>query len=115
MATSTVTGYENVISLFQEISDAEVRQVLNKAGSDIEKVMKNNIAIDTSTAQRSIKKSVKKTSEGLKLSVRVGERYYINQEYGTSRSDPKNIGRLSKALKGKDEEVLSALRKLVKT
>ena len=114
MATSTVTGFENVIKLFEEISDSDVRKVLNEAGADIENIMKNNIAIDTSTAQKSIKKRVRKTAEGIKLTVRVGERYYINQEYGSSKADPSNIGRLSKALRGKDAEVIKALERLVK-
>ena len=114
MATSTVTGFENVIKLFEEISDSDVRKVLNEAGADIENIMKNNIAIDTSTAQKSIKKRVRKTAEGIKLTVRVGKRYYINQEYGSSTADPSNIGKLSKALRGKDAEVIKALERLVK-
>ena len=76
--------------------------------------MKNNIAIDTSAAQKSIKKRVRKTAEGIKLTVRVGKRYYINQEYGSSTADPSNIGKLSKALRGKDAEVIKALERLVK-
>lgn len=52
MATSTVTGFENVIKLFEEISDSDVRKVLNEAGADIENIMKNNIAIDTAAAQK---------------------------------------------------------------
>ena len=89
MATSTVTGFENVIKLFEEISDSAV-------------------------AQKSIKKRVRKTAEGIKLTVRVGKRYYINQEYGSSTADPSNIGKLSKALRGKDAEVIKALERLVK-
>ena len=46
MATSTVTGFENVIKLFEEISDSDVRKVLNEAGADIENIKKKNIAID---------------------------------------------------------------------
>ena len=44
-----VLEFESV-KLFEEISDSDVRKVLNEAGADIENIMKNNIAIDKTTA-----------------------------------------------------------------
>ena len=112
--SSTVIGFEDARWLFKEINDTEVKKALNEKVYKADNVMKVAIAVDTGATRASIKKSIRKSDQGIKLNIRINKQYYLNQEYGTSRSNPKNVQKVYKATQGMDDEAVRILEGLVK-
>ena len=97
MADLYVHGAEQALKLFEEITEVEVKKVLNKIGDVVVDKMQSDIAVDTSNAQKSVKKHIKKLDGGWGVTVYPSTRYYYYQEVGTKK-DKKNIGRLLGAI-----------------
>ena len=112
--SSTVVGFEDAMGLFKEIDDAEVKKALNEIGNKAVNLMKGAVAVDTGATRASIKKSIRKSDQGIKLNIKINKKYYLNQEYGTSRSNPKNIQKVYKATQSMDDEAIKILEGLVK-
>lgn len=109
----TVAGYESVIKLFDEISDADVRKVLSSIGDKAVSSMSGAVSVKSGATKGSIKKSIRKVESGIKLSVKIKNEYYVNQEYGASTSNPKNVQRVFRALRGIDDTAKKELEELV--
>ena len=112
--SSKVVGFEDAMGLFKEIDDSEVNKALNEIGDKAVTLMKGAVAVATGATRASIKKSSRKSDQGIKLNIRINKQYYLNQEYGTSRSNPKNVQRVYKATQGMDDEAIKILERLVK-
>lgn len=108
-----IDGYKSAIKLFDEISDAEVRNVLSNIGDKAVSSMSSAVAVDTGGAKGSIKKTIRKVEEGIKLSVRIKKEYYMYQEFGASTSNPRNVQRVFRALNGIDDIAIKQLEELV--
>ena len=108
-----IEGYKSAIKLFDEISDAEVRNVLSNIGDKAVSSMSSAVAVDTGATRESIKKTIRKVEEGIKLSVRIKKEYYMYQEYGASTSNPKNVQKVFRALRGIDDIAIKQLEELV--
>ena len=111
--SSTVVGFEDAMGLFKEIDDSEVRNALNEIGNKAVNLMKGAVAVDTGATKASIKKSIRKVDQGMKLTIRINKEYYLNQEFGTSRSNPRNVQRVYSATRGIDDYAISELEGLV--
>lgn len=109
----TVIGFEDAMGLFKEIEDSELRKVLSDIGDKGTSVMKGAVAVDTGATKASIKKSIRKVDQGMKLTIRINKEYYLNQEFGTSRSNPRNVQRVYSATRGIDDYAISELEGLV--
>lgn len=110
----TVEGLDTALELFQEITDEDVKKALNQIGREAKKAMQSASAVDSGDAKRSVKSRLKRWNGGYKLVTRFTEEYYAYQEFDSQKSDPKNIGKVYRALKGLDEKALEILRKLPK-
>ena len=97
MADLYVHGAEQALKLFEEITEVEVKKVLNKIGDVVVDKMQSDIAVDTANAQKSIKKHLKRMDGGWGVAIYPSTRYYYYQEIGTKK-DKKNIGRLLSAI-----------------
>ena len=97
MADLYVHGAEQALKLFEEITEVEVKKVLNKIGDVVVDKMQSDIAVDTANAQKSIKKHLKRMDGGWGVAIYPSTRYYYYQEVGTKK-DKKNIGRLLGAI-----------------
>ena len=97
MADLYVHGAEQALKLFEEITEVEVKKVLNKIGDVVVDKMQSDIAVDTSNAQKSVKKHLKRLDDGWGVTVYPSTRYYYYQEVGT-KYQKKNIGRLLSAI-----------------
>ena len=97
MADLYVHGAEQALKLFEEITEVEVKKVLNKIGDVVVDKMQSDIAVDTANAQKSVKKHLKRMDGGWGVAIYPSTRYYYYQEVGTKK-DKKNIGRLLSAI-----------------
>ena len=97
MADLYVHGAEQALKLFEEITEVEVKKVLNKIGDVVVEKMQSDIAVDTANAQKSVKKHLKRMDGGWGVAIYPSTRYYYYQEIGTKK-DKKNIGRLLSAI-----------------
>ena len=97
MADLYVHGAEQALKLFEEITEVEVKKVLNKIGDVVVDKMQSDIAVDTANAQKSVKKHIKRMDGGWGVAIYPSTRYYYYQEIGTKK-DKKNIGRLLSAI-----------------
>ena len=97
MADLYVHGAEQALKLFEEITEVEVKKVLNKIGDVVVDKMQSDIAVDTTNAQKSIKKHLKRMDGGWGVAIYPSTRYYYYQEVGT-KYQKKNIGRLLGAI-----------------
>lgn len=107
-----IEGLDSALELFEEITDDDIKKALNEIGKNAKKAMQSATAVDSGKAKRSVKSRIKRYHSGLKLVTRFTEEYYAYQEFDSNKSDPKNIGRVYKALKGIDEEAIKILNKL---
>lgn len=107
-----IEGLDTSLDLFQEITDDDVKKALNDIGKEAKKAMQSASAVDSGDAKRSVKSRLKRTNFGYKLVTRFEEEYYAYQEFDTEKSNPKNIGKVYRALKGIDEQALKILEKL---
>ena len=55
MANFSITGDQETLKLFKEVTEVEVKKVLNKIGDVVVDKMQSDIAVDTANAQKSIK------------------------------------------------------------
>ncbi len=113
MSGVTITGIEQTESLFKELTDAQVRNVANKIGDIVVDAMSANIARDTGASQKSIKKQVRKSDGGIKVSISPHTRYYIFDEFGTSKVK-NNIGKLYRAIESSKSECINTAKELAK-
>ena len=97
MADLYVHGAEQALKLFEEITEVEVKKVLNKIGDVVVDKMQSDIAVDTANAQKSVKKHLKRMDGGWGVAIYPSTRYYYYQECGTSRFKG-NVGRLLGAI-----------------
>ena len=97
MADLYVHGAEQALKLFEEITEVEVKKVLNKIGDVVVDKMQSDIAVDTANAQKSVKKHLKRMDGGWGVAIYPSTRYYYYQEVGT-KYQKKNIGRLLGAI-----------------
>ena len=97
MANFSITGDQETLKLFEEVTEVEVKKALNKIGDVVVDKMQADIAVDTANAQKSGKKHIKKLDGGWGVTVYPSTRYYYYQEVGTKK-DKKNIGRLLGAI-----------------
>ena len=112
MSGVTITGIEKTESLFKELTDAQVRKVANEIGDIVVDAMSANIARDTGASQKSIKKQVRKSDGGIKVSISPHTHYYIFDEFGTSKVK-NNIGKLYRAIESSKSECINTARELV--
>lgn len=113
MSGVTINGIEQTESLFKELTDAQVRKVANEIGDIVVDAMSANIAYDTGSSKKSIKKIVRKSDEGIKVSISPHTRYYIYDEFGTSKVK-NNIGKLYRAIEGSKNECIDTAKELAK-
>ena len=113
MSGVTITGIEQTESLFKELTDAQVRNVANKIGDIVVDAMSANIARDTGASQKSIKKQVRKSDGGIKVSISPHTHYYIYDEFGTSKVK-NNIGKLYRDIEGSKNECIDTAKELAK-
>lgn len=112
MAGCTIEGLDSSLELFDEITDEDIRKALNEIGKKAKKAMQSATAVDSGDAKRSVKSRIKRMPFGMKLVTRFTEEYYAYQEFESKKSDPENIGRVYRALKGIDEEAVKILSKI---
>lgn len=113
MSSCHIEGFDSVLKLFEEINDIEVKKALNKIGDNGVRTIQGAMKEDTGESKRSVKKTVRRVDAGIKLTVKVNKDSYKNQEYGSTRSNPANVSKIYKAIKGFDLEALDILKKLV--
>ena len=97
MANFSITGDQETLKLFEEVTEVEAQKVLNKIGDVVVEKMQANIAVDTANAQKSVKKHLKRADGGWGVAIYPSTRYYYYQEVGT-KYQKKNIGRLLGAI-----------------
>lgn len=112
MAGVKIEGLDSCLDLFEEITDDDIKEALNEIGKKAKKAMQEASAVDKGKAKRSVKSRIKRYDGGLKLVTRFTEEYYAYQEFESEKSNPANIGKVYRALKGIDEEALKILRKV---
>lgn len=109
----SVTGIEEAESLLKELNDIQLRKIANQIGDIVVDSMKANIAVKSGASKASIKKKISKCDGGLKVSISPHTRYYIHDEFGTSK-DKKNIGRLFRAIEGSKSQCINTAKELAK-
>lgn len=82
MANFSMTGAQEALKLFEEVTEVEVKKVLNKIGDVVVEKMQSDIAVDTANAQKSIKKHLKRMDGGWGVAIYPSTRYYYYQEVG---------------------------------
>ena len=97
MANFSMTGAQEALKLFEEVTEVEVKKALNKIGDVVVEKMQSDIAVDTANAQKSVKKHLKRMDGGWGVAIYPSTRYYYYQEVGT-KYQKKNIGRLLGAI-----------------
>lgn len=97
MANFSITGDQEALKLFEEVTEVEVKKALNKIGDVVVEKMQADIAVDTANAQKSVKKHLKRMDGGWGVAIYPSTRYYYYQEVGT-KYQKKNIGRLLGAI-----------------
>ena len=97
MANLSITGDQEALKLFEEVTEVEVKKALNKIGDVVVEKMQSDIAVDTANAQKSVKKHLKRMDGGWGVAIYPSTRYYYYQEVGT-KFQKKNIGRLLGAI-----------------
>lgn len=108
----TISGLEQTEKLFKELTDSQLRKVANEIGVIVENAMKANIAIDTGASQKSVKKSIRKCEEGIKVSISPQTEYYIFDEYGTSK-DKSNVGKLYRAIESTKSKCIETAKEVI--
>lgn len=108
----SITGDQECMKLFEEISEVEVKKVLNEIGDTVVNKMKADIAVDTANAQHSIDKHLKRVDGGWGVTIYPSTRYYYYQEVGTSK-DRKNIGRLLGAIVDTQSQCFEIAKKVL--
>ena len=97
MANFSITGDQEALKLFEEVTEVEVKKALNKIGDVVVDKMQADIAVDTANAQKSVKKHIKRMDGGWGVAIYPSTRYYYYQEVNTKK-DKKNIRRLLSAI-----------------
>ena len=97
MANFSITGDQETLKLFKEVTEVEVKKALNKIGDVVVEKMQSDIAVDTANAQKSVKKHLKRMDGGWGVAIYPSTRYYYYQECGTSHFKG-NVGRLLSAI-----------------
>ena len=82
MANFSITGDQETLKLFEEVTEVEVKKALNKIGDVVVEKMQSDIAVDTANAQKSIKKHLKRMDGGWGVAIYPSTRYYYYQEIG---------------------------------
>ena len=82
MANFSMTGAQEALKLFEEVTEVEAKKVLNKIGDVVVEKMQSDIAVDTANAQKSIKKHLKRMEGGWGVAIYPSTRYYYYQEIG---------------------------------
>ena len=82
MANFSITGAQEALKLFEEVTEVEVKKVLNKIGDVVVDKMQSDIAVDTANAQKSVKKHLKRMDGGWGVAIYPSTRYYYYQEIG---------------------------------
>ena len=82
MANFSITGAQEALKLFEEVTEVEVKKVLNKIGDVVVDKMQSDIAVDTANAQKSVKKHLKRVDGGWGVAIYPSTRYYYYQEIG---------------------------------
>ena len=82
MANFSMTGAQEALKLFEEVTEVEVKKALNKIGDVVVEKMKADIAVDTANAQKSVKKHLKRMDGGWGVAIYPSTRYYYYQEIG---------------------------------
>ena len=82
MANFSITGDQEALKLFEEVTEVEVKKALNKIGDVVVEKMQADIAVDTANAQKSIKKHLKRVDGGWGVAIYPSTRYYYYQEIG---------------------------------
>lgn len=111
-ASCKIEGLDSALELFEEITDEDIRNALNEIGGKAKNAMTGASAVDSGKAKRSVKSRIKRWDGGLKLVTRFTEEYYAYQEFESQKSDPANIGRVYRAIKGIDKEAIKILEKI---
>ena len=82
MANFSITGDQETLKLFEEVTEVEVKKALNKIGDVVVEKMQSDIAVDTANAQKSVKKHLKRMDGGWGVAIYPSTRYYYYQEIG---------------------------------
>ena len=82
MANFSITGDQETLKLFEEVTEVEVKKALNKIGDVVVEKMQSDIAVDTANAQKSVKKHLKRVDGGWGVAIYPSTRYYYYQEIG---------------------------------
>ena len=82
MANFSITGDQEALKLFEEVTEVEVKKALNKIGDVVVEKMQSDIAVDTANAQKSVKKHLKRVDGGWGVAIYPSTRYYYYQEIG---------------------------------
>ena len=82
MANFSITGDQEALKLFEEVTEVEVKKALNKIGDVVVEKMQSDIAVDTANAQKSVKKHLKRMDGGWGVAIYPSTRYYYYQEIG---------------------------------
>ena len=82
MANFSITGDQENLKLFEEVTEVEVKKALNKIGDVVVDKMQADIAVDTANAQKSVKKHLKRMDGGWGVAIYPSTRYYYYQEIG---------------------------------
>ena len=93
MANFSITGEQETFKLFDEVTEVEVKKVLNKIGDVVVDKMQSDIAVDTANAQKSVKKHLKRMDGGWGVAIYPSTRYYYYQEVGTKKGQKSNTRR----------------------
>ena len=82
MANFSITGDQETLKLFEEVTEVEVKKALNKIGDVVVEKMQSDIAVDTANAQKSVRKHLKRVDGGWGVAIYPSTRYYYYQEIG---------------------------------
>ena len=82
MANFSITGDQEALKLFEEVTEVEIKKALNKIGDVVVDKMQSDIAVDTANAQKSVKKHLKRVDGGWGVAIYPSTRYYYYQEIG---------------------------------
>jgi HK97 gp10 family phage protein len=91
-----------------EISDAKKRRALKKCGDILIDGIEPSVPKRTGRLRKGLKKTIKKTDEGMSVIVSTSSFYDVFQEFGTSQ-DKSNVGFFEKAVRAKQSEAVSAV------
>lgn len=104
----------DIDDLFPEITDADIKSALQEVAKIGKAEMKNAMAVDSGEAKKSVKSRIKRLDGGgFKLQVTYTKRYYGYQEFESEHSNPKNIGKVYRAVANVDEKADKIFDKLI--